>query len=387
MRKLAFSLLAALAIASASPASANQSPTYRGLWVSTDFPSQTIAPGKSASLEIDVHNAGLPPQIVGLVIEHAPKDWKVDLLGGGNPVQSVFAGPDSKATVNLRLTPPAGVTSGSQGFILAAESSDGRFELPLKVTIGDVAPANLKLESDLPELRGSVTSKFEYKISLANNGGKDLTARLDADAPQGFQATFRERYGSQELTSIPLKAGEKRDLTLRINPPRETEAGIYKVEARATTAETAASTALVVDVTGRPELSLSGADGRLSGDAQAGTESALDLVVANNGSAPAMNIDMSSSEPSGWKIKFEPDKLAAVAPGEEQKIKVLITPSAEAIAGDYQVSLRATGGEGSTSTNFRITVRTSTMWGIAGVLTIAASLGVLGMSVVRYGRR
>lgn len=391
LRKFTFLfVLATLAVAaswSAPQARAEETAAYRGLWASTDYPAQTVAPGKPATLEISIHNAGLPPQIVALATEHTPEGWKAELLGGGSPVRSVFVGPDSTARVTLRLTPPEEVAGGAHEFVLTATGENGRFRLPLSIEVGDVAPVSLKLESELPELRGGASSNFDFKLSLTNSGGKDVTVRLDVGAPQGFRAAFRERYGSQELTSIPLKAGEKRDLSLKVDPPRQAEAGVYQVEARAATAEASAETVLKLDVTGRPELSLAGADDRLSGDAQAGSESALDLVLVNNGSAPATDVKLSSSEPSGWKIRFEPAQLASLAPGQDEKIKALVTPSAEAIAGDYQVSMRASGGDGSASSNFRITVRTSTLWGAAGMLTIAASLGVLGIAVVRYGRR
>jgi len=391
LRKSAFLLMmATLVVAgawSAPRARAEDTPAYRGLWASTEYPSETVAPGKPATLDITIHNAGLPPQIVALATEQTPKGWKAELLGGGNPVHSVFVGPDGTARVTLRLTPPGEVSSGPHEFVLTATGNDGRFRLPLSIEVGDVAPASLKLLSELPELRGGASSNFDFKISLTNSGGKDETVRLDAGVPQGFRASFRERYGTQELTSIPLKAGEKRDLSFKVEPPRQAEAGTYQVEARAATTDASTATTLTLDVTGRPELSLTGADDRLSGDAQAGNESALDLVLVNQGSAPATDVKLSSSEPSGWKIKFEPQQLASLAPGQDEKIKALITPSAQAIAGDYQVSMRASGSDGSASSNFRITVRTSTLWGAAGMLTIAASLGVLGIAVVRYGRR
>ncbi len=36
---------------------------------------------------------------------------------------------------------------------------------------------------------------------------------------------------------------------------------------------------------------------------------------------------------------------------------------------------------------FRITVRTSTLWGVAGIALIALAVGVVGLAVVRFGRR
>jgi uncharacterized membrane protein len=51
------------------------------------------------------------------------------------------------------------------------------------------------------------------------------------------------------------------------------------------------------------------------------------------------------------------------------------------------VKISANGDDVSASSDFRMTVRTSTMWGIVGVLVIAAAMVVLVLAVVRYGRR
>ena len=57
------------------------------------------------------------------------------------------------------------------------------------------------------------------------------------------------------------------------------------------------------------------------------------------------------------------------------------------IAGDYMVSVRANGSGASDHANFRVTVRTSTLWGVAGLGVIGASALMLGFAVTRYGRR
>jgi uncharacterized membrane protein len=41
----------------------------------------------------------------------------------------------------------------------------------------------------------------------------------------------------------------------------------------------------------------------------------------------------------------------------------------------------------SESSQFRVTVRTSTMWGIGGLGVIGAAVIVLGLAITRYGRR
>jgi uncharacterized membrane protein len=66
---------------------------------------------------------------------------------------------------------------------------------------------------------------------------------------------------------------------------------------------------------------------------------------------------------------------------------VVVTPADKAIAGDYVAAFRANGRGESASADFRITVTTSTLWGIVGVGIIAVALLVLLGAVARFGRR
>ncbi|HLJ20482.1 MAG TPA: NEW3 domain-containing protein, partial [Stellaceae bacterium] len=128
-------------------------------------------------------------------------------------------------------------------------------------------------------------------------------------------------------------------------------------------------------------------DGRLSAQAEAGKATPISLTVSNDGTAPARDIELSGSPPSDWKVEFQPSKIDALAPKAKQVVQALLTPSAKALAGDYMTTLRA-GTEGdSSSADFRITVSTSTLWGIVGAGIIAAALVVAVGAVARFGRR
>jgi uncharacterized membrane protein len=74
--------------------------------------------------------------------------------------------------------------------------------------------------------------------------------------------------------------------------------------------------------------------------------------------------------------------------GKAQRIKLTLIPSAQAIAGDYQTTVRADAADGlDQSADFRITVLTSTLWGTVGIAIIAAALLVVVFAVARFGRR
>lgn len=383
--RAALTMIAALIVASASAQTRDDS--YRGLWVSTPYPSIEVAPGDSVIFDMKVHNAGLPPQRVDLSVPEAPRGWRTQLLGGGKPVGAVFVGPDSTADVQMKISPPKAASESRYRFAVSARGSSGHFRLPLEVTIGKTPPARLVLKPDLPILPGTPDTTFSYKVSLANDTGQDALIALHSEAPRGFQVSFTEEFGSQKLTSVAVGAGKSKGLKVDVHPPQGTAAGTYTVTVRAAAGEVNAATDLKLQVSGQPNLQLTAPGDRLSGQAYAGKQTPLQLILRNTGSAAAQNVSLSASQPQGWQVKFDPPRVTALPPGKQMQIKALVTPPSQAIAGDYMLTMRANSDAASESSDFRVTVRTSTIWGIVGVAVIAAAVAVLALAVMRYGRR
>jgi uncharacterized repeat protein (TIGR01451 family) len=153
-------------------------------------------------------------------------------------------------------------------------------------------------------------------------------------------------------------------------------------------AEDAAATAdLAMTITGQPKLDISGREGLVSTRASAGRETTVPVIITNTGTAPAEDVQLTGSAPSGWKITFDPKTVERIAPSDNKEVQALITPTEKAIAGDYVTTVRASARGESASTNFRVTVTTSTMWGIAGVGIIGVALLVMVGAVARFGRR
>ena len=56
--------------------------------------------------------------------------------------------------------------------------------------LGKELPAKLTLQPQLPQLRGSPRSSFDFQVSIKNDSGKRLVFNLAAQAPQNFQTSF-----------------------------------------------------------------------------------------------------------------------------------------------------------------------------------------------------
>jgi uncharacterized repeat protein (TIGR01451 family) len=380
---LAF-LLASLAIGT----SFAQGETPKGLFLTTDYPSQTVRAGEVTTIRLKLTNAGLPPEPVALALKDVPAGWKIDILGGGQPVAAAMPGVNQDVALQLRVDVPKDAKPGSNKILISAKGPIAQaVELPLTLTVGTEAPAKLSIKSRLPSLRGTPRSAFEYTVTVGNDSGKDLTVALSAQAPSNFQTTFTEGFGSNEISSIPIEAGQTKDIKVKVTPPRDVKAGDYPVLVKVASEGATAELRVTLQVSGQGRLALSTKDGRLSGEAEVGKASTYTLVLSNDGTAPIEEVEMSGTVPTNWKVEFNPKTIPSLAPGEKKDVAVVVTPADKAIAGDYVAAFRANGRGESASADFRITVTTSTLWGIVGVGIIAVALLVLLGAVARFGRR
>ncbi|MEX2035940.1 MAG: NEW3 domain-containing protein, partial [Xanthobacteraceae bacterium] len=259
--------------------------------------------------------------------------------------------------------------------------------LPIAVSLAKDLPAKLSVKAQLPSLRGTAKSSFEYQLDVKNDSGRNLVVAFSAQAPQNFETSFSEQYGSQELSSIPIEAGQSKTVKFKVRPPGTISAKRYPGTVTAAAEDTSADTVVALEITGQPKLSITGRDGVLSARAEAGKEASIPLVVNNTGTAAADEIELSSSAPSGWKITFEPKTVDRIAPGQNKEVQALVTPPEKAIAGDYAPTFMASSRGESESQQFRVSVATSTMWGIAGAGIIAIALLIMVGAVARFGRR
>ena len=384
-RLIAF-VVALLALAAPALA-AETKPDVKGLYLLSDYPAVTVQPGTTSTVSMRLRNYGLAPERLSLAVAGAPAGWKATLLGGGQPIAAAMPATDDSVSFDLRLDVPKDAKTGTQTVTVSADGSSQHVSLPIQVTLAKELPAKLSLTPELPELRGSTSSTFEYTMTIKNDSGKKLLVSLAADAPRNFDTSFTEAYGSQQLTAIPVDAGKTKDVKLKVTPPDTVDAGNYPVTVHIGAGDAKASAKVALDITGEPKLTLAGREGLLSARATAGTESSVPVIVSNTGTAPAENVQLSANAPSGWKVTFDPKSIERIAPNQHKEVQALITPPSKAIAGDYVTTFNASARGENGSANFRVTVTTATMWGIAGVGIIGAALLIMVGAVARFGRR
>jgi uncharacterized membrane protein len=166
------------------------------------------------------------------------------------------------------------------------------------------------------------------------------------------------------------------------------EPGEYKIIVEAVSGELRDSIELTAVITARYNLLLAPAGERYDTKAKAGRDNSFSIEAGNLGTAPIDKINLSANKPEGWTVEFTPDKVDSLNALDTQTVDLNIKPPPETIAGDYVITVRASGVQAtSRELNIRVTVETPTIWGWVGVAIIVVVIVGLVVIFLRFSRR
>lgn len=374
------SMLGLASLIVAAPVGAAQAIT-----LTTPYPAVAVAPGSTVNFDIDVTTEAAGR--VDLSVTGVPGDWTASLRGGGFTVDGVQTdGTKTPTKVTLNVTVPAAATAATTRIILhGVTSSKDEAALALDIRVSPTAAGSVSLTTDVPQLKGASDASFKFTLTLTNDTPDDLTFSVVGTGPADW--TVDTQVGTQsQAASVVVKAGGNTPVTVTAKPGSSTPAGQYPIAVDATSGGQTAHADLSVEITGSYKLSLTTVDQRVNMNATAGATSDLTIVLANSGTADIDAAALSATAPSGWKVTFEPATVAVPAGQQVQSI-AHVTPSSDAIAGDYVATFKADSPVASASTDIRVTIETSLLWGAIGVLIIILALGGLWWVFRRFGRR
>ncbi len=365
-----------------------QAQAKSGIELSTDYPGVITQAGESLTFPLQLKNNLGQGQVLRLTVGTVPENWQTSFRGNGREVQQVYVSGYSYGSVDLKVTIPDQVKAGDYALTVTAASGQGyRESLKLNIRIEEAGQGEDELVAQYSELKGPGDATFNFKLDLTNNGGKEQVYSLGAKVPEGWQVAFKPSYESQQVASISVGAGKTQGLDVMVTPSASVEAGEYTIPVKAVSSAGTAEEELKIIISGTYDIKLTTPSGRLNADLVAGQEKKINLKVINKGSAPLNNISFSSSEPQDWSVTFEPKTIDVLKAGESRQITATITASSKAIAGDYVVSMRASTRETADNSDLRVTVRTSTLWGVVALILVLLVVTGVYWAFRTYGRR
>ncbi len=372
-------ILGLAAVLAAAPASLAANPVT----LTTPYPAIEVAPGAKIGLDISIRTASAGR--VDLSLSDVPTGWTATLRGGGFLINGVHSDGTEGAEVTLDVSVPAGAASGVQRIEVRADSDGSTATLPIDIRVAPNAAGEVSLTTDFPELKGASNASFRFNLTLSNDTPDDLTFGVVATGPQGWTVDAKVTSQAQAASAI-VKAGDTTAIEVTVEAPENAPGDVYPISVEATSGGRTAHADLSVEITGSYELNLTTPDGRLSANASAGLQTDLSVTVQNTGTADIEGVKLSATTPTGWEVTFEPETVTVPAGGDVQ-VTAHLTPSGDAIAGDYVTTFRASSDLASATSEMRVTIETSLVWGVVGVGLIALVVLGLWWTFHRYGRR
>lgn len=390
--KAAAAIMAASMLAAAPVYAAED--TGLGVDMSTDYPGITVKAGETVSFPLDFLSMDGEGYDVDLSAGELPENWSGYFKGGSSQITKVHvngsreSAEETDALADYSLSVPSEAEDGTYEVELFADAGAGKKDtLRLEVTVSAEQAGESNFTSEYPEQQGASGTSFSFDTTLVNNRGTNQSYSLSAQTPEGWQATFTPSGETSAVASLSVDAGASQGLTVSVTPPENVEKGDYEIPITAVSADDTLKTTLTVSITGTYAMTLSTPDQRLSFDAYENKESTVTLSVTNTGNVDLTNLNLSSSAPTDWEVRFSESTIDTLEAGATKEVTAFVKPGKNAVTGDYVTSISISNEQASANADFRVSVKTSTTWGIAAIAIIIVLVGVLGAIFKKYGRR
>ncbi len=358
--------------------------TATGLTISTPFPGVTTDAGSTAPFDVLVEAENR--RTVDLAVDGVPDGWTATFRGGGVTVSQVTTNPDAPPELRLDVIVPTGTAEGDYQMTVTASGGGETASLPILVTVQGGAGGTVTLTPDFPGLQGPADETFPFSIEVSNDTPSEVTLELEGEGPIGWVVEARPS-GQSQANTITVESGSTGRIQVTATPAVNVTEGTYDLRVTARGGGISVESPLVVVITGSYAMALTTFDERLNVNVTVGQPAVLQLVVENRGSAPLTSVEMAATPPSNWEVTFDTQAIPTIGPGDFATVNATITPATGAIAGDYQITFRATVPETSASAEVRATVSPSAFGGLVGVGLILLVLAGLAWVFRRFGRR
>ncbi len=379
---LFIAVLSALATPLAAQTDTGQ--TQTGVTLTTPYPGLTVEPGDTASFDLLL--SATSTTTVDLSVDGVPDGWTANFRGGGFVVNQVTAGTEEAPDLTLSVIIPTGTADGSFPLTVAADSSGGSASLAIEVVVQGGAGGTVTMTPEYSGVRGPSSETFTFPVDIRNDSPAEVQLELSAEGPIGWIVEARPQTQTQ-ASAITVDPGATTRITVTANPSTTAAAGLYDLRVVARGGGVDAEAPLQVQITGSFDMLISTPDQRLNADVTAGQPTQFPVIVFNTGTADLVQVSLDSIPPSGWEVTWDTELIPTIAAGDFATVNATITPSAEAIAGDYQITFRASSDDADSSMEVRTTVSPSAFGGLVGIGLILLTLAALAWVFRRFGRR
>jgi len=355
-----------------------------------------VMAGRDKDFRVDLENLGEAAITKISFSADMPEGWTVKFDPPRLATLEVF----ESERVYISIGAPEGTAAGDYMASFSASGEQASAEkIDVRVTVKVlVKEEKIEMRAIHPRIEAIAGGDFVFEVEF-KYAGADILAEsrsfdLTTTAPQDWEVYMTPQFEKEKhISAIDLKPmgvtyGDKTRLVASAPFWPLPEPGEYKITLEAVSGDVKDTLELTAVITARYNLLLAPSGERFNTNATAGRDNYFSIEVGNLGTAPIDKINFSSDKPEGWTVEFSPDKVDSLEAIDTQTVDINIKPPPETIAGDYMVTIRASGVQAtSMEMAIRVTVETPTIWGWVGVAIIVVVVIGLIFIFMRFSRR
>ncbi len=358
--------------------------------LSCNYPGKSSAPGDTVKFQVKLKNPFGAEMRFNLSAESLPVNWTAIVkTSAGDFVSEFILGANEVSDFVVEVkSPAAAATDVAYTLSVKAEAIGQNLtdSLPLTATLTELANV-ITMTARLPEVAIQAGNHVDYSVTVSNLGAEDRTLILSAKVPTNWQIIFK--LGTSEITRLLLYGGNTSELLVQVIPPNQVALGTYTfpVQVKSESGNVLAETNLTTTVTGSYALSLSPSVYQAS--ANSGESTSFTVNVFNTGFTPVSGVMVNVTLPDqSWSSTVTPVQAVQLGPQESATFNVVVKTGENTVSGDYMVTAKGSSDQvSSDSSQVRVTVSTSTSWGIYGVAIAAVFIVALVLVFRKIKRR
>lgn len=276
------------------------------------------------------------------------------------------------------------------------------------------AAEGIDMSTDYPGITAKAGDSVSFALDFESLTGEGYDVDLSVESiPDGWSGSFTGADGKITQVHINDKTVDLETalVSFGVTIPENAETGTYTIELGADAGGDYTDTlSLQVTINEQENGQGSFSTSASSQEGSTGTSFSFDTTITNNHGSE-QTYSLAATAPDGWQVSFTTDDTSQVAtitvdawgsqsvtiditPPENVEVgeysipvTAYITPDENAMTGDYVTTLTVSNDEVSSDAEFRVSVKTRTVWGVIAVVIIIALIGGMGFIIKKYGRR
>ncbi len=358
--------------------------------LSCQFPGKSASSGDSVKFQVSLTNPFSVEMRFKVSVDSVPSNWSATVkTSSGDSLTEVLLNASESVNLIVQVDTSSSATTGQVYELIVKAESDAynvTDSLPVTVTLTE-ATNEVTLTAALPEIAITAGNAASYSVTIANLGITDKLLFLSIQPPADWTAVFKS--GSTEVTTLYLYSGNTSALTLTVTPPSTVAVGSYviPVQVKSESGVVLDDLNLTTTVTGSYAVSLTLSTYLTS--TNSGGTTTFTATVTNSGYSTLTGVTVVTTLPeTDWSSTGTPVQVGTLGPKESASFTINVKTTDNTVSGDYMVTAKASSDQvSSDSSQVRVTVSTSTSWGIYGVGIAAVFIVALVLVFRKFKRR